>query len=424
MRHVCAIDDLSNEEILSILRDAADVATDLRGRGDLFSGKLLASLFFEPSTRTRLSFEAAMFRGGGQLIHHESAHSTSLAGKGESLQDSIQVISSYVDAVVMRHPLEGAARVAADISKVPVINAGDGSHEHPTQTLCDLYVLWREYGTLEGLNVLFRGDLRYGRTVHSLVVALARFGATLLVSPSDGLGLPEYVDEVLQEQYGARAVQGKDGSGALPDDFPFPIRAVYCKPGEWKGDQAISAVYATRIQKERFPSSGAATAAERKTPPIEDGTMRDKRLRNAIVMHPLPRVDEISREFDSDPRSKYFDQAAAGVPVRMALLRWLFDRVDEKDATAAKSYRSGPGECTCRNLRCISRGERVAPVFMVIPRPPFRLQCRYCDAVFVPLVGNRTTKSVSTGANVVEPDEDLVFFDSEEQARASGYQIR
>ena len=297
MKNVISVHDLSVEEIVAVLDKAENMVEIAQGKATskLLSGKVLACIFYEPSTRTRLSFETAMNRLGGGVIGFGSTEGTSVV-KGETLADTIRMVSGYADAVVLRHPHEGAAKLATEFSDVPVINAGDGAGQHPTQTLLDLFTIRTEKGRLENMNVTMIGDLRYGRTVHSLSVALAKFGNTInLVSP-EGLEMPGEVVAHLKDA-------GMFGKACHTPDEVIAETDI---------------LYVTRIQKERFPD------------PVEyekvAGVYRvDRELvsqgpDDMIIMHPLPRVNEILPEVDKLPQAKYFIQAFNGVPVRMALL--------------------------------------------------------------------------------------------------------
>ena len=283
MKHLCSIADLSNQEILGIL-DAADAyAKDLRGHAQALPDRIVAAAFFEPSTRTRLSFETAAHRLGAHVVGFAEGGSTSSV-KGETLEDTIRVLCGYGDLIVLRHPQIGAARRAADVSSVPVVNAGDGAGEHPTQTLLDLFTMRRNLGRLEDIRVAVMGDLRYGRTVHSLVPALHRLGADVVQVPAPGLALPQELDVL--------AVDLEDAAATA------------------------DVLYVTRVQKERIP------ADQRDDGPslIVDGDLLRRTGSKAIVMHPLPRVDEIAVDVDSLESAKYFEQARNAVPVRMAVL--------------------------------------------------------------------------------------------------------
>ena len=300
MRHVISAHDLSTDQIIDILDRAESMLPIARGEAvaDSLRGKVLASIFFEPSTRTRLSFETAMLRLGGGVIGFAGTEATSVV-KGETLADTIRMVSGYADAVVLRHPQEGAAKFATEFSDVPILNAGDGAGQHPTQTLLDLFTIRREMGRLEGLNISLVGDLRFGRTTHSLAPALARFGNTInLVSPK-GLDMPGEVVEYLKNA-------GMLGTAchSLEDILP-----------------ETDVLYVTRIQKERFPDpveyEKVAGIYRVDSPLVAMGPEK------MIIMHPLPRVNEIAPEVDALPQAKYFTQAFNGVPVRMALLSML-----------------------------------------------------------------------------------------------------
>jgi aspartate carbamoyltransferase catalytic subunit len=296
-RHIISTKDFSREEIDLILDRAERLEPYARGGGlDLLRGHVVATLFFEPSTRTRLSFDTAVKRLGGTTIGFDSAESTSTA-KGETLFDTIKVIESYADAIVIRHPREGAARMASEISSVPVINAGDGAGHHPTQTLLDLYTMRKECRRpIEDLNVAIVGDLKYGRTVHSLAYALSLYRARLsLVSPEQ-LRMPGSIINYLR------------GKGVELVETPR-IEDVLTE---------ADVLYMTRIQKERFPDPSEylkVADSYRITPNTLKGVKDDM-----IIMHPLPRVNEIDPMVDSTPHARYFRQAFYGVPIRMAVL--------------------------------------------------------------------------------------------------------
>jgi len=276
---------------------SADQLRDLPRPSTLQAGKILATIFYEPSTRTRLSFESAMLRLGGQVISTENAREFSSAIKGETVEDTVMMASGYADAIVIRHFEQGAAARAAAVSPVPILNAGDGPGEHPTQALLDLYTIQHELGRIDNLRIALVGDLRYGRTARSLAL-LSRLttGVELIfVSPP-------------------QVPMGDDIRAAL-DTAGIPYRD---EPNLAKVLPDVDVVYQTRVQKERFASEDEYRAA--KGTYILDRSMYDRLNPNAVVMHPLPRVDEITTEVDSDPRSAYFRQARNGVFVRMALL--------------------------------------------------------------------------------------------------------
>jgi aspartate carbamoyltransferase catalytic subunit len=336
-RHIISINDLSNRDIETIFEIAQSYLDELPdpnvsyriGRStDIASDFILASLFYEPSTRTRLSFESAMLRLGGDTITSADP-ATSSAAKGESLADSVRVIANYADLIVIRHPRDGAARLAADYSPVPVINGGDGSHEHPTQTLCDLFTLKKKNKHLKNLKIAISGDLKGSRTIHSFVYALARFGANIMPMPARGMGLPAHVDRRLREEFGCQIVPAsKREDGATID-------ALYVTPEEphqqslFSGPEIgvdlaaavaakkIDAVYVTRFQKERWAEQ------DQPYPKIDKKFLDEPKYSGASVLHPLPRVGELDASLDSDSRAVYFQQAAYGVPVRMALISLL-----------------------------------------------------------------------------------------------------
>lgn len=289
--------DFSLEELDSIFDLADRIIADPQKYAHACDGKLLATLFYEPSTRTRFSFEAAMLRLGGQVIGFSEPNSSSVA-KGESIADTIRTISCYADVAVMRHPKEGAPRVAANSTDMPVINAGDGGHQHPTQTLTDLLTIRRTLGTFENITVGCCGDLKFGRTVHSLIKALSRYKNVkfVLISPEE-LTIPDYVrKEVL-----------------IKNNIEFKeVRTMQEALGE------VDVLYMTRVQRERFFNEDDYIRL--KDTYILDNEKMQLAKKDMIVLHPLPRVNEIATEVDNDPRAKYFEQAKNGMFVRMALI--------------------------------------------------------------------------------------------------------
>lgn len=399
------IEDLTNQEILDILDLAKIFRQDLRGYPNLLSGHIMASLFFEPSTRTRGSFESAMKRLGGQTITTADVRGSSIE-KGESLADTIRVWSGYCDLVVMRHPWEGSANLAENYSEVPVINAGDGGHEHPTQTLCDLFTLREEHGTLEGLRVALCGDLKNGRTVHSLAFALLRFGAQLIFVPGEGLGLPDHIKQRIESVYDSPIEKVKPidldlgalfRDGVPPSGDTSDIDAVYMTPSrphqlaiyqdEFPTNMTNSKdsldLYFTRYQKER--NSGTA---RKLYPKVSRQVLRRKGLSKAMIMHPLPRVDEISIELDQDPRSRYFEQARNGVPVRMALLALLLKKKSWSNLAIVNPTKINSGflvsqvdGVNCSNLNCISQMEpqNCDGKVVVYKDPSVWFLCKYCE---------------------------------------------
>jgi len=292
--HIVTIQDLADDEIASILDRAHELLPVARGeeRSNAFVGKILATCFFEPSTRTRLSFETAMQRLGGNVIGFADSRTTSHL-KGETLADTVRMVAGYADAIVLRHPQEGSARLAAEVSSVPVINGGDGAGQHPTQTLLDLFTIREVLGRIDKLNIGLLGDLRYGRTVHSLATALARFDNQLHFIAPKTLAMPGRVTETLPEGWSEHT----ELEGLLPE---------------------LDVLYVTRIQRERFPDpEDYVRIADAYQINLEGLREAKPHLR---ILHPLPRVDEIATEVDATDHAVYFQQAANGVPVRMALL--------------------------------------------------------------------------------------------------------
>src|SRR5215831_13030297 len=323
-RHIISINDLSDKEIETVFNIAQSYLNELPdphvpyriGRSaKIASNVILASLFYEPSTRTRLSFESAMIRLGGQIIT-SSDPATSSAAKGESLADTVRVIANYADIMVIRHPRDGAARLAAEYSPIPVINGGDGSHEHPTQTLCDLFTLKQKNKRLKNLKVAISGDLKGSRTIHSFVYALARFGATIMPMAAKGMELPAHVDQRLREEFRCRMVAAK-GDGDTIDalyvtpEEPHQQSLFSASELETNVDvvgKKVDAVYVTRFQRERWSDK------EQSYPRIDRKFLSEPKYSDASVMHPLPRVGELDAAFDADRRAVYFEQAAYGVP--------------------------------------------------------------------------------------------------------------
>lgn len=297
MKGLITMNDLTNEDILSILDDAARLLPVARGETylPLLEGKILGNLFFEPSTRTRMSFETAMKRLGGDVVNLGDVKTSSVV-KGETLFDTIQMVDGYTDIIAMRHPRQGAARYAQDAARVPILNGGDGAGHHPTQTMLDLFTILQSHGTLEGLSVVLAGDLRYGRTVHSLSHALVRFGCKLILASPELLRMPAEIIEDLRE-HGADVIETEELLGNIND---------------------ADVVYMTRIQKERFADEDEYTkvAGAYKLHARDVANVKSE----MIIMHPLPRVDEIHPSVDSTRHARYFEQAFNGVVARMALL--------------------------------------------------------------------------------------------------------
>ncbi|MBQ7184449.1 MAG: aspartate carbamoyltransferase [Clostridia bacterium] len=306
MRSLINILDLSVEEIDELIATAEDIIADPAKYSQVCRGKKLATLFFEPSTRTRLSFEAAMYELGGNVLT-VSGESGSSVSKGESIADTARVVSFYADIIAMRHPKEGAPYVASINASIPVINAGDGGHNHPTQTLTDLLTIHREKGRFDGLTIGFCGDLKFGRTVHSLITAMARYPGSrfVLISPEE-LKVPSYVKKDILNHNGIPYVQSTDLEEHMPE---------------------LDILYMTRVQKERFFNEEDYLRLK------DSYVLTPKKLQNAkkdmIILHPLPRVNEISLAVDSDPRAAYFRQANNGKYIRMALIMKLLKEAEK-----------------------------------------------------------------------------------------------
>ncbi len=460
-RHIVSINDLTNKEIETIfevaqgfLKEFADDHVPYRiGRSTNLASKfILVSLFYEPSTRTRLSFESAMLRLGGANITSADPAASS-AAKGESLADTIRVISNYADIVVIRHPRDGAARLAAEYAQIPVINGGDGSHEHPTQTLCDLFTLKSKNKNLRSMKIAISGDLKGSRTIHSFVYALARFGATIEPLPAPGMELPAHVDRRLREEFHSRIVS-KDQAGTIDalyvtSDQPHQL-SLYAEPEIDYGlvlEKKIDAVYVTRFQKERW------TEKERPYPRIDAKFLGEPKYSEASVMHPLPRVNELDASLDTDRRAIYFQQAAYGVPVRMALISLLLHLHKNKSLHKFPGGFAKPDYPVyaqpigtglhCANQNCITcdpaESQYAANKFYVVARPDhheIRLRCAYCetdieaettDTAFVVADTSRKTFSPGLAALTKAPAEKLkhlVIYRSESDAVAAGFHVR
>ena len=293
---VVSISDIGKDEMLELfkLADSYSRSVEQGQRIDSLHGSIMATFFYEPSTRTRLSFESAMHRLGGSVISVSEAKSSSVA-KGETLADTVRMAASYSDIIVIRHPMDGAAKLARKFSSKPIINAGDGSGQHPTQTLLDLYTMRKELSDIDGKEITMLGDLRYGRTVHSLLLALSEFDVKInLVSPPL-LRVPQHILDQVQSMVKIRVTENLNDVISDSD-----------------------VLYVTRIQKERFTDETEYNSVIGSY--IVNSDIVSTMKKNSIVMHPLPRVNEISPEVDADPRAAYFRQAANGIPVRMALL--------------------------------------------------------------------------------------------------------
>src|SRR5262249_41234396 len=457
-RHIISINDLSDREIetvfdvaQSFLRELPDSHFPYRiGRSiKIASDCILASLFYEPSTRTRLSFESAMLRLGGETITSADP-ATSSAAKGESLADSVRVIANYADIMVIRHPRDGAAKLAAEYSPIPVINGGDGSHEHPTQTLCDLFLLKKKNKRLRNLKVAISGDLRGSRTIHSFVYALARFGATIMPMAAKGMELPAHVHQRLREEFRCQMVTSK-GDG---DDGA--IDALHVKPEEphqqslFSGpelesnvdvvEKKVDAVYVTRFQKERWADKDQAY------PRIDRKFLNEPKYSEASVMHPLPRVGELDASFDSDRRAVYFEQAAYGVAVRMALISLLlgikgkslhkFEGGFERRKYPTYDQPRNVG-IHCANKNCIvhdpMEAQYVRNKFYIVKTDTpaeCKLRCVYCESdIEAFVVASKKNKWYATDPSALVRADDhhlkeLLVFANEEDALAAGFHSR
>ena len=399
LRHINSINDLQNAELEAVfaladkyLTTLADPASPHKvGRStDVAQGRILATIFLEPSTRTRLSFESAMHRLGGSVITSADPATASTA-KGESLADTVKIASGYADIIVLRHPRDGAARLAADYANVPVINGGDGAHEHPTQTLCDLFTLLREHKHLKGLNVAVQGDLKGSRTIHSFVYALARFKANLMLMPAKGMELPEHVDARLREEFGLQVAPKSAHGGDTSIDALYVTadepHQLALMPGLEVtvpvDPNRVDAIYMTRFQKERWAGDA------KDYPKVDAKFLEAPKYKKTSVMHPLPRVGELDATLDSDDRAAYFKQASYGVPVRMALIALVLGLDDaalgrfgggfrERDEPL---YDNPPGEgLSCPNPNCICHD----PLERQQVRSRFhhvggKLRCYYCE---------------------------------------------
>ena len=406
-----SIHDLADSQIMDVLHLAEEFEQDRSGYSDLGKGLIMGSLFMEPSTRTRGSFESAMLRLGGDVITVADAATSSIK-KGETLADTARIWSSYCDLIVLRHPWEGSARAVADFAGVPVINAGDGGNEHPTQTLVDLYTLMKEYGRIDGLSMAICGDLRKNRSVHSLIYALLRFGVnSYLISPR-GFGLPDHVRNKIRRTHGvdiqsesigpfaslfeSDVLAGAGGTAADPEEIgldalyvtntePHQLTMVGRKGGRRRGVLPPSrmSLYLTRRQRERERSDESGSAPY---PRVTRSVLNKPAFQQAIVMHPLPRVDEIASDVDEDHRSRYFQQASYGVPVRQALValvtgRRSWSKPDEVAQT--KRIATGLAGMACASDICVATREPASapPKFAldVVAREP-AVSCYYCGS--------------------------------------------
>ena len=357
MRSLNSILDLGVDELDELIATAKDIIAHPENYWDRCAHKKLATLFFEPSTRTRLSFEAAMLELGGSVIGFSEASSSS-ASKGESVADTAKIVSCYADIIAMRHPKEGAPYVASQAATIPVINAGDGGHNHPTQTLADLLTISREMGRLDNLTIGLCGDLKYGRTVHSLVEAMSRYKGIqfVLISPEE-LKIPGFIRYNVFENQGIPYTEVSSLEEAMPD---------------------LDVLYMTRIQRERFDDPWEyERLKDSYVLDIEKMKLAKEKM---CVLHPLPRVNEISVRVDDDPRAAYFRQALNGKYMRMALILKLLDEAARNPMKEAIDTTGLEYDRVCRNPKCITQTEQELPqLFRCTDKAAGIHRCVYCE---------------------------------------------
>ena len=361
MRSLIDILDFSVEEIDDLIKSAIDIIENPSKYSKACEGKKLATLFFEPSTRTRLSFEAAMLELGGSVLGFSESNSSS-AAKGESVADTAKTVSCYADIIAMRHYKEGAPLVAALNASIPVINAGDGGHNHPTQTLTDLLTIFREKGRLNNLTVGFCGDLKFGRTVHSLITALSRYTGikVVLISPKE-LKIPDYIVSDVLKAKNIEYFETENLEEAMP---------------------SLDILYMTRVQRERFSSEDEYLRLK------DSYILNCEKLVNAksdlSILHPLPRVNEISTQVDKDPRACYFRQVLNGKYIRMALILRLLKLAEIPNKDEKFDFKSGEfvkDVYKCKNERCITCVEQeLEHIFKLTNKENKIYRCVYCDA--------------------------------------------
>ncbi len=345
------LDDMSSEQWLKIIKLAADISENPSKYSKVCEGKIMATLFYEPSTRTQISFQTAMLRLGGTIIGFDNPATSSVA-KGENLKDTTKIVSSYADIMVMRHPMEGAAKAAALMADCPIINAGDGSHLHPTQTLTDMLTIYKEKGRLSNLTIGLCGDLKNGRTVHSMCKALSDFqGIKFVFISTPELGMPAYIKDILKVK------------NCEFTENPVLENAI----------GGLDILYMTRVQKERFSSEDEYLS-------LKDAYCLDRRKlskgkNDLIVLHPLPRVDEIPMDVDDDPRALYFKQAKNGVYVRMALVMSI---LESPNASTPLLKGEVYPDFRCQNPACITQKEDYLPKSFTGTED--MCVCEYCDA--------------------------------------------
>ena len=357
MRSLISILDLSTDELDQLIATAKDIAAHPEKYWDACAHKKLATLFFEPSTRTRLSFEAAMLELGGTVLGFSEAGSSS-AAKGESVADTAKTVSCYADIIAMRHPREGAPYVASRAATIPVINAGDGGHNHPTQTLADLLTINRELGRLDNLTIGLCGDLKYGRTVHSLIEAMSRYEGIkfVLISPKE-LQLPSYIRYNVLEKHHIPYTEVETMEEVMPQ---------------------LDVLYMTRIQRERFDDP--AEYERLKDSYVLTAEKMELAKKEMAVLHPLPRVNEISVKVDDDPRAAYFRQALNGKYMRMALILKLLGEAKADPVKECVDTTDFVYDLTCHNPKCISQVEQELPqIFKLTDKAANIHRCIYCE---------------------------------------------
>ena len=356
MKHLIDPTDLTKEEIDQIVALAQDIIAHRERYQGSMAHKKLATLFYEPSTRTRLSFTAAMMELGGNVLGFSNPQNSSVS-KGETVQDTVRVVGCFADIIAMRHPIEGAPLVASEVSRVPIINAGDGSHSHPTQTLTDLLTIQRELGHIDGITIGFCGDLRFGRTVHSLIKALSRYQdiKVVLIAP-DELRLPDYIKQDVCDKMGVAYRETDNLDEAIPE---------------------LDVLYMTRVQKERFLDEDEFDRV--KDSFVLDAARMSLAKEKMAVLHPLPRVNEILTEVDNDPRAAYFRQVENGKFVREALILKLHEWKD--DPEHGMPVQDSPvfdETLRCTNSKCICNNEHAPHKFR--RGEDGVLRCWYCDS--------------------------------------------
>ncbi len=332
MRHLITLDDFSNFEIESIFRLAIGMQSQLDTWAGICRSKLLATLFYEPSTRTRLSFESAMERLNGGTLGFADPQATS-ATKGETLADTARMVTNYADIIVVRNSWAGSARVMAKYANIPVINGGDGSHAHPTQALTDLFTIIRRKSKVQGLTVGVCGDLRYGRAAHSFALAVARFGGKLVHICPKGLQMPSWVQVRLAEVHGQNPIEVENVTEVI---------------------DTLDVIYVNRLQEERLPAN-VDPKTVRGSYLLNDAVMKNAKS-DAMIMHPLPRVNELAYELDDDPRAAYFEQSANAVPIRMALIASLLG-LEQLILTQPPQRNISETTHKCKNTNCITHNE-------------------------------------------------------------------